>query len=395
MSPVTSQVREVDSTNQEAPLRGSRWTKPLAFALGLALIAAACGDDDDDAETTDTTEASGSGTDTTGAGGGESDFVGCQVTDEGGVDDRSFNQTAFAGIEAAADEIGFEPVVLESASAADYEPNIDALLEQDCDLIVTVGFAFADATAAAATANPDQNFAIVDNDFFDVTAGQDITFDNVRELTFQTDEAAFLAGYVAAAVSETGAVGTYGGRPFPTVTIFMNGFAAGVAAYNADTGEDVRVIGWDPETQDGLFTGDFENVENGRLTTEQLLDQGADIILPVAGPVGLGTIEAIRAGGGNEKVIWVDTDGCTTLPDDCDLFLTSVVKKMDVAVQEVTVAAAEGNFEGGLYVGTLENEGVDIAPFHEFEDAVPEDIRERLEELRQEIIDTGELPTGG
>jgi basic membrane protein A len=374
-------------------LRGSRWSKPLALALGLALVAAACGDDDDEEGATVTTDAEGG--DTTEAEGGESDFLGCEVTDEGGVDDRSFNQTAFEGLTAAADEVGFEPVVLESASAADYEPNVDALLEQDCDLIVTVGFALADATAAAATANPDQNFAIVDNDFFDVAAGQDITFENVRELTFQTDQAAFLAGYVAAAMSETGAVGTYGGRPFPTVTIFMNGLAAGVAAYNDDTGEDVRVIGWDPETQDGLFTGDFENVENGRLTTEQLLDQGADIIMPVAGPVGQGTIEAIRAGGGNEKVIWVDTDGCTTLPDDCDIFLTSVEKKMDIAVRDVILAASEGNFEGGLYVGTLENEGVDIAPFHEFDDEVPDDIKDRLEELRQEIIETGELPAGG
>jgi len=376
-------------------LRRTRWAKPFAVALGLTLVAAACGDDDDDTAT-DTTEASGSasGTETTGGGdGGGGDFVACEVTDEGGVDDRSFNQTAFEGLEQAADEVGFEPVVQESQSAADYEPNINALLEQDCGIIITVGFALGDATAAAAEANPDQQFAIVDDTLFDVVNNTDRNFDNVRELTFQTDQAAFLAGYAAAAASETGVVGTYGGRPFPTVTIFMDGFAAGVAMYNADTGEDVQLVGWDPATQDGLFTGDFENLENGRLTTEQLLDQNADVIMPVAGPVGQGTIEAIRAGGGNQLVVWVDSDGCVQLPDDCDLFLTSVQKKIDVAVRDVTVAAANGEFEAGTYIGTLENGGVDIAAFQENEDRVPEDVVARLDELRQQIIETGELPT--
>jgi basic membrane protein A len=356
----------------------------------MTLLAAACGDDDD-TSTSDTTEGAA---DTTAPSGGESDFLGCQVTDTGGVDDRSFNQTAFEGLQEAADEIGFEPSVLESQSAADFEPNIQAHIDADCDLIVTVGFLLGDATAAAAEANPDQQFAIVDFDFFDVDAGEDVSFDNVRELTFATDEAAFLAGYVAAAVSETGVIGTYGGINIPTVTIFMDGLSAGIDQYNEDTGEDVQLVGWDAAAQEGLFTGDFENVDNGRNTTEQLLDQNADIILPVAGPVGQGTIEAIRAGGGTQKVIWVDTDGCVSVPDACDLFLTSIMKNMDVAVNDVTVAAANGEFEGGLYVGTLENDGVAIAPFHEYEDAVPQDIVDRVDELREQII-SGEITVGG
>jgi basic membrane protein A len=358
-------------------LRRSRWSKPLALALGLALVAAACGDDDDDAETTDTTEAAG--TDTTAAGDG-SDFTACQVTDTGGVDDRSFNQTAFEGLERAADEIGFDESFLESTSEADFEPNIQAHIDNECSLVITVGFLLGDATLAAAQDNPDTDFAIVDFAYEE-------ELPNLRGLTFATDEAAFLAGYVAAATTETGVVGTYGGIELPTVTIFMDGLIAGVEQYNTDTGGDVRVVGRD------LFTGDFENLENGRGATEQLLDQNADIIMPVAGPVGQGTIEAIRAGGGNERVIWVDTDGCVSVPDACDLFLTSVQKKMDNAVFDVTTAAAAGEFEGGVYSGTLENDGVGIAPFHEFEDEVPQEIKDRLEELRQQIID-GELTIG-
>lgn len=377
-------------------MRRTRWAKPFAIALGLSLVAAACGDDDDDEATTDTTEESGSGSDTTAAGGGgegAGDFTACQVTDTGGVDDRSFNQTAFEGLQQAADELGFEESVLESQSAADFEPNIQTHIDAGCSLIVTVGFLLGDATQAAAEANPDQDFAIVDFDFFDLDAGEDVTLDNVRELTFATDEAAFLAGYVAAATSETGTVGTYGGLNIPTVTIFMDGFAAGIEQYNTDSGADVQLVGWDPAAQEGLFTGDFENVDNGRNTTEQLLDQGADIIMPVAGPVGQGTIEAIRAGGGGQRVIWVDSDGCESVPDACDLFLTSVMKNMDVAVHDVTVDAANGEFEGGLYVGTLENDGVAIAPFHDYEDAVPQEVKDRIAELQEQII-SGEITIG-
>ena len=367
-------------------MRQRRVLKGLAILLGLALVAAACGDDDDDSATGgDTTEEDG--------GAAASDFTACQVTDTGGVDDRSFNQTAYAGVQEAADELGFEPAVLESQAESDFAPNIQSFIDQGCDLIVTVGFLLGGATADAAQANPDQNFAIVDYDY-SVDAGDPADeFDNVKELTFSTDQAAFLAGYVAAAMSESGTVGTYGGINIPTVTIFMKGFQLGIEKYNEDNGTDVQLVGWDNDANDGLFTGDFEDQAKGRATTEGLLDDGADIIMPVAGPVGLGTIEAIRARpGSNAKVIWVDTDGCVSVADDCDLFLTSVMKNMDVAVHDATVEAAEGNFEGGLYTGTLENDGVALGPFNEFEDQVPDDVKSAVDDLRQQIID-GEITT--
>src|SRR5919106_274610 len=283
-----------------------RWLKALAMLLGLAMLAAACGDDDDagDGGGADSDEDGGDG------GGAPADFQACQVTDTGGVDDRSFNQTAFAGVEAAADELGFEAAFLESQAESDFAPNIQSFIDQGCDLIVTVGFLLGGATADAATDNPDQNFAIVDYDY-SVDAGDiEDEFPNVRELTFSTDQAAFLAGYVAAAMSETGTVGTYGGINLPTVNIFMKGFQLGIEHYNEDNDADVTLEGWDNEADDGLFTGDFENQAQGRALTEQLLDDGADVIMPVAGPVGQGTIEAIRARSADAKVIWVDTDGC-------------------------------------------------------------------------------------
>lgn len=358
-----------------------RGVKTLAALLALAMLAAACGDDDDDASTHE-----GGG----GSGGG--DFTACQVTDTGGVDDKSFNQTAFKGVEDAGAELDFEPEYLESQTEADFAPNIQAFLDQDCGLIVTVGFLLGNATADAAEANPDQLFAIVDNDLFDAEAEADRNFDNVAELVFATDQAAFLAGYVAAATTETGTVGTYGGINIPTVNIFMKGFELGIDQYNTDSGTDVQLIGWSNAEDDGLFTGDFEDEAKGRATTQTLLDQGADIIMPVAGPVGLGSIAAIEAAGSDAKLIWVDTDGCVSVEESCDLFLTSVMKNMDVAVQDVIMAGANDEFEGGTNEGTLENDGVAIAPFHEFDADVPQEVKDRLEELREQII-AGEVET--
>ena len=376
--------------------------RTVAAAATVAMLATACADapdettDDPTAEETadESTEDGGDdteeGDDATAEGDGDA-VTACQVTDTGGVDDRSFNQTAFAGLERAESELGVEARVLESTSEADFGPNIQTFVDEDCDLIVTVGFLLDAATQAAAQENPDQKFAIIDVDFaeFDDEGNfvGDITYDNVRELTFATDQAAFLAGYLAAGMTETGVVGTYGGINIPPVTIFMNGFLAGVLHHNDVKGTDVEVLGWDGET--GLFTGNFESQEDGRNLTDQLLAGDADIIMPVAGPVGLGTTTAVEdanADGANAKVIWVDTDGFVSVPQAEDLFLTSVQKKMDNAVYDQVERVVNDNFEGGLYTGTLENDGVGIAPFHSFEDAVPQELKDELEQLRSDII---------
>ena len=300
------------------------------------------------------------------------DFRGCLVTDQGGVDDRSFNQTAFEGLERAGEELGIETAVLESTSETDFEPNIQSFIDQDCDVIVTVGFLLAEATEAAAQANPDQDFAIVDFTYED-------EYDNLRELFFQTDQAAFLAGYVAAGTTETGTVGTYGGINIPTVSIFMDGYLAGVEYHNQENGTEVVVEGWDGS--DGLFVGNFESQDDGANVTNSLLQAGADIIMPVAGPVGLGTATAIEDFGSG-YMIWVDTDGFISVPQFSGLMLTSVQKEMDVAVFDTIATALDGTFLGGRYEGTLENDGVAIAPFHDLEEVVPQEVKDALDDLR-------------
>src|SRR5262245_55923614 len=357
----------------------SKWVRLLAVLGILAIVAAACSDSGNEGGSsgaTGGTSATG-GTAATGSSGGELPGVGvtaCEVTDTGGIDDKSFNATAYAGITQAQDELGITGSVLESQTQDDYAPNIQTFLDQGCDLIVTVGFLLGDATLAAATDNPDQKFAIVDVDFFDFDKGKDITLDNAKELTFQTDQAAFLAGYLAAGMSQSGKIGTFGGINIPPVTIFMNGFAAGILAYNQDNGTSVELLGWNPDTQKGYQVSSdpavgFYTPAEGRRAAEDFLSEGADIILPVAGGTGLGTMAAIEDAGG-ALGIWVDTDGCVAAGEFCNSFLTTVEKHMDVAVRDSVQAVLDDTFQGGLYVGTLKNDGVGIA---DFLDSVPQE----------------------
>lgn len=351
----------------------TRWTRLLALLAVVGLLAAACASD------------KGTGASTGASGKPGEGMSACEVTDTGGIDDRSFNATAYKGLTDAQAKLGVTAKYLESQTQDDFTPNIQAFIDEGCDIIVPVGFLLGDATQAAAVANPDQKFAIVDVNFFD-NKGNDVTYDNVKELTFSTDQAAFLAGYLAAGMTKTGKVGTFGGINIPPVTIFMNGFAAGIGKYNQDNGTNVQLLGWDAAKQDGTFTGDFENQDNGKRVTEDLISEGADIILPVAGPVGLGAAAAAQDAG-NVMLIWVDTDGCVSAADYCSLFLTSVMKNMDVAVFDSVKSVVDGTFTGGLYVGTLENGGVGIAPYHDFDSQVPQDLKTKIDELKQGIID--------
>lgn len=314
-------------------------------------------------------------------------FSACQVTDTGGIDDNSFNQTAWKGVLDAQEQLGIEGRFLESQAETDYEANLNSLLGGQCDLILTIGFLLGDATQKAAEANPDQKFSIVDFAY-------DPPIDNVLGQVYATDEAAFLAGYLAAGMTQTGVLGVFGGINIPPVTIFMDGFAWGVEHYNSVKGTDVTVLGWDPDTREGLFTNNFESLDDGRAFAQNLYDEGADIILPVAGPVGLGSAALANELGTDElKIIGVDADLYLTDPERGGVYLTSIMKRMDATVFQVIEQTMEGNFEGGVVVGTLENGGVDIAPFHDFEGVVPAELVAELEAVRAGIID-GSIAVG-
>ncbi len=319
-------------------------------------------------------------------GGGDSagaEVKACQITDTGGIDDKSFNETAWNGFLRAEEELGVEVKYLESTSEADYEPNIQAFLDEGCDIIITVGFLLGDATEAAATANPETKFAIVDYAY-------EAPGENLLGLVFATEQAGFLAGYASAALTETGKVGTWGGINIPPVSAFMQGFLAGVNHHNAEKGTSVEVLGWDGT--DGVFIGSFEAQDLGNAATAEMLQNGADIIMPVAGPAGLGAGTAIQDFGSG-KLIWVDTDGYVSNPNFAAITLTSVEKKMDNAVFAAIQGVVDGTFAGGTYVGTIENSGVDISPFHDFESLLTDELKSELDAIRAGIIDGSISPT--
>lgn len=343
--------------------RAKRWFQ--AALLAGSLLLAACG------STSPTTSATPSGPQ-------YPNFLACMVTDTGGVDDRSFNQSAWMGVQNAKRDYGVQIKYLSSTSENDYAPNIDAFVNQKCNLILTVGFAMGDITQKKAAADPTQKFAIVDYSYTPVIS-------NVLGLVYDTNQAAFLGGYLAAGMSKTGAVGTFGGIAYPTVTIYMDGFAAGVYYYNKQHSAHVKVLGWNPATHNGTFAGDFTSQDKGQNISNTLMQQGADVIFPVAGNVGLGAAAAGQASNGKATIEWVDFDGCVSAPQYCPIFLTSVLKGIVPSVETAIKEAADGSFKGGTYEGTLANGGVGLAPYHQFDSKIPSALKSEIDTIKQGI----------
>lgn len=309
--------------------------------------------------------------------GGEAEYCAVMITNSGGLNDRSFNETSWAGLEQAAAQYGIEADVLVSTSEVDLVPNVEAAIGTGCDFVLTVGWELAPATQEAAEANPEVHFAIVD---------EVVEAPNVKPIVFDTAEAAYLAGYLAAGVTQTGKVATFGGGKQPPVTLFMDGFVDGVAKYNEVHGTSVQAIGWDKAAQDGLFTGDFEDINKGLVTTQGLIDQGADVILPVAGQVGEGAARA-ALDSGKALVIWVDADGYDVLsPEFRPVLLTSVLKNTGDAVVEIVRSSMDDTFTSDPFIGTLENGGVEIAPYHDLADRVSAELAAEIDALRADII---------
>lgn len=307
----------------------------------------------------------------------------CQVSDVGGIDDKSFNAFAWKGMQDAEDEFGVEIVFVESQQQTDYEININTFLEDECDLIITVGFMLGDPTIAAAGQNPDQMFAGIDQWYGEM--------DNIRSSFYNIHEGTFLLGYLSAGMTETGKVGTYGGINIPPVTAFMDGFVLGVEYYNQQNGTSVEVLGWDMATGEGLFTGNFESTDDGRAMGVTLLDEGADIIMPVAGPVGAGTLAVLEERDFG-LLVGVDTDWSSPegYADQADYILASAMKRMDLFVFDTIEMYLDDLFVGEQYIANLENGRVGLAYGSAWEDQIPDDLKAEIEEIQQMIID-GEI----
>jgi len=400
--PAPETMAVVDEAAEPATNTARKWWIAAGVAavaiVGVVLIVVLGGGGDDAAAPTTTapgsvnqdTAASATTATTQGEGTAAPTSAGlvCLVSDVAGTDDGGYNASAWGGAEQAAADSGAQARLLESASAADYGPNIEAFVDQGCDVIVTVGWSMGEVTSLAAEANPEIAFAIVD-------FGHESPPPNLRILVYAMAEPSFLAGYTAAAMTETGIVGTFGGMDLPPVTAFMDGYVRGVEFYNTQKAElgdvmsgsrpHVEVLGWNLETQEGLFTGNFEDLDAGWAFAQELVDQGADIVMPVAGPVGRGSA-ALASELGTFMVIGVDVDMALTDHENAAVYLTSVTKGVRTTVYEAVFDALAGDHTNEPLVGELKNEGVGLAP-NQFERIVPEDVKIELETIQQLIID--------
>jgi basic membrane protein A len=281
------------------------------------------------------------------------------VTDVGGVNDKSFNQTSWEGLQAlAAEDSRFEVNYLESKTDADYQTNINTFIDEGYDLIISVGYMLADATKAAAEANPDQKFAIIDDESIDLP--------NVACLMFAQEQASYLVGLVAGSVTESKTVGYVQGMVFPSMNKFGVGFISGVKAVCPDA----TVLQYN--------ANNFGDSAGGSTAAKDMITKGADVIYHAAGGTGMGVIEAC-----NEEGIWaigVDTDQSNLAPDHV---ITSAMKRVDVACQDISKAVADGSFTSGTHLYDLSNGGVDLAPTR---DHIPADVLEVVEQAKADII---------
>jgi basic membrane protein A len=316
--------------------------------------------------------------------------TGCEVTPFPPLNDRGFNQAVFDGLTDAATTWGINvrDKVTDPPGEAEARRNIQAFAKQRCGLIVTVGGFMGPTTAEVAKRYPDVRFLTTDDD-------EVRHLDNLANVVFDIDQAAFLAGYLAAGVTKTGKVATFGGIPIPTVTPFMRGFAAGVLRYNREHATDVEVLGWDAKKGVGTYLADlseggavFDDAPRAAIFTRNLIRAGADVIMPVDGPIGgIGAGRAVRASREDVLLIGVDADQHFSNPQFVDLWLTSALKVYKRTVYLAMGRVVHDKFKGGEIHGTLANGGVKLAPYYGLSGRVPAKLRRELEDVTDGIVD--------
>jgi basic membrane protein A len=328
--------------------------------------------------------------------------VACVAFDTGGLGDKGFNDLAKKGLDDAG-TAGYTTHFSEAKGSTDYANNIQTLIEQGCTAIVTVGFLQSQATADAAAKNPTIAFAQVDTAWN--KCGPDFTCGNADDtpqpanftgLDYQVDQASMLAGYLAAGWTKSGKIGTYGGLAFPGVTRFMDGLYAGIQYHNQQKGTTVTLLGWDGSLKDPTTTGAFVGGSGGNDTwgdpakgeqlAKTLLDQGVDIVHPVAGATGNGSIKAMQEAG--KWAIGVDTDQYISIgPPTNAALLTSAQKAIDVSVLDFFNHVETGYLGGTDYSGTIANNGVLLAPFHDYDSQFSSDLKGELDALKAKLAD--------
>ena len=281
------------------------------------------------------------------------------VTDVGGVNDGSFNQSAWEGLQRAAENFGCEVKYIESKGDADFVPNIESFLDEDYDLIICTGYVMADAVHDAAELNPDQKFAIVDD-------ASNADLDNVTCMMFEQEQASYLVGLAAGYTTESNIVGFVTGAANETMNSFGYGYCAGVL----DANPDATILQYN--------ANNFGDASGGKTAVNTMVTKGADVVFHAAGGTGIGVIDGCK-----ENKIWaigVDSDQSPLAPET---ILTSALKRVDNACYDATKKTILGTLEGGVETYDLAAGGVDIAPTT---DNLSKDVLEKIEKAKKDII---------
>jgi len=290
------------------------------------------------------------------------------VTDVGRINDRTFNQSAWEGVQEAAQELGVEPKYIETKAATDYVDNIRQFADEGYDVIVTVGFALGEATLQMAAEYPDTKFIGVDQFQAEVVP-------NVAGLVFHEDHAGYLAGVLAANLTKTGTIGgVFGTDLVPAVVAFREGYEAGAKTVKPD----INIIS---AYHPGEIAQAFTDPEWGAATAAQAIDGGADVIFAAGGQTGNGALEETATHEGL-YCIGVDTDQWETLPGAHPCLVTSAIKSVRSGVADLIRAVANGTFQGGQVYGDA-----GLAPFHDFEDDLSAELKAELERVAAGLKD--------
>lgn len=313
------------------------------------------------------------------------DYKACLAATPAGLEDLGPNQSAKAGLDAVGEAKGIQVKAQAATGEDSYASVVDELVADGCDLVTVIGHD--DVAKAAAASHSDVNFLLVGEQ-------SNTEQQNLKSLIFDASSATFLAGYLAAAQSTSGVVATFGASQDPDTVVSMNGFVGGVHNYNQVKAASVKVLGWDESTQQGVFLP-TPDAGAARTVAEEYTAQGADVIYPVAGQAATGVLDLAKESGGKVAVIWDATDGCE-VTDACSVILTSVVDNVSEAVTNAATAAVNGDFDAATSISMIENGGVKLADFHDFDSKVSEETRADIDTILSGMTNgTLEAPAAG
>ncbi len=299
------------------------------------------------------------------------------VTDVGGVNDKSFNQSAWEGVQRAIKELGAEGKFIESKAPTDYEKNIDAFVTDKADLIIAVGFLMGDAVQKKAQQYPDQKFAIIDNAYD--TALYSGPLKNVTSLMFSEDQVGYLAGVLAGCMTQSGTVCTVSGMEIPPVQRYVVGYQTGAKSQKADV------------KTPNVYIPSFTDAAKGKETGAAMVGQGCDVVFGVGGTTGNGGLLAANQSG--KMAIGVDVDQYLTYPEVKSSLITSAMKNVDVAVYNAIKAAQGGSMKGGIALSDISNGGIGLAPYHDWDSKIPQKCKDAVQ-AAMDGLKSGKIQTG-